>query len=184
MKQGDLQFYGPGNKSKVDGKLRLTGDSTFTRPLEDSLDYYFEVKFSIIDLQNWMYPASGRTFIQAGSYYTPFGVCYSNPCENLVIKPGLNYDTSWMGWGITFNRYVTTRSSISNVKFSERCEGHHYIQSINDEKVLELDTLIDYPNLMGDANYNMTTGNGCNKIGVVVNAGTMDIISMKFERYD
>lgn len=184
LKQGDLQFYGPGNKSKVDGKLRLSGASTFTRPLEDSLDYYFEIEFSIIFLQNWIYPAGGRTFIQAGTWYSPFGVCCVLPYENLEVKTGLNFDASWTSWGYTNNRYKTTQSPIQNVKFSERCTGRHYVQSINNEVVLELDTLIDYPNLAGDANYNTTSGNGLNKIGAIMEHGEMDIISMKFERYD
>jgi hypothetical protein len=184
LKQGDLQFYGTGNKSKVDGKLRLSGaNSSFTRPLEDSLNYYFEIEFSIINLANWIY-SCGRTLIQAGTGYLPFGVCITRPYENLEIKTGLNFDTSWTGWGYTIDRYRTTQSQIQNVKFSERCNGRHYVQSINNEVVLEVDTLIDYPNLAGDANYNTTTGNGLNKIGAFVENGTMDIISMKFERYD
>lgn len=183
QKQGDLQFYGTGTKIKVDNKLRLIGACSFTRPLEDSLDYYFEIEFSITNLQNWLY-ISGRTFIQAGSYYPPYGICFTSPYENLNIKSGLTNDVKWKSWGYTNIRYVTTHSPIQNVKFSERCNGRHYVQCINKEVFLEFDTLIDYPNLAGDANYNTTTGDGLNKIGVIISNGEIDIISMKFERYD
>lgn len=184
LKQGHIQFYGYGNISKVGGKLRLSGKSAFTRPLEDAINYYFEIEFTITNLSNWLYPSCARTFLQAGSWYTPFGVCFINPYENLETKPGLVYDTSWNAWGYTAIRYKTTQTPIQNVKFSERCTERHYVQSINDEKVLEFDTLIDYPNLTGDANYNTTTANGLNKIGSIVDSGEMDIISMKYERYD
>jgi len=184
LKQGHIQFYGYGNISKVDGKLRLSGKSAFSRPLEDSMDYYFEIKFTITNLSDWLYPACARTFLQAGSWYTPFGVGFIKPYENLETKPGLVYGTSWSSFGYTTIRYQTTQTPIQNVKFSERCTGRHYVQSINDEKVLELDTLIDFPNLTGDANYNTNTANGLNKIGSIVESGEMDIISMKFERYD
>lgn len=184
MKQGDLQFYGPGTKQIVDGKLRLSGGNALTRPLEDSLDYYFETEFNIIELSNWIY-TSGRTFLQAGTYYTPFGVCFMSPYSNLVIKQGISFNTTWTSWGYTSNRYQSTNTtSLENIKFSERCVGNHYIQSLNDEKILELDTQIDFPNLTGDANYNTSTGNGLNKVGFVLENGKLDIVSMKFERYD
>lgn len=182
FKQDDIQFYGY-NVTKSGDKL-LLNRGVLTYPLGTTTNYDLEIELDVLSFGSYIYPC-GRTFLQGGTWFTPWGSCIIQPYENLIREPNLNsLRTTWSSWGYTTECWITTNPNATHIKFKEICRDRHYKQIVNNVVVLDFDTLMDYPNLTGDANYNISTANGLNKCGIFIEYGIVELSKMNLYVYD